>query len=165
MAFSHRIPGAMPSGRPQSGQRGAPLPVPEACGIPEHRNILYVKENERTMAEKRKNSRKSLIITTVIRKMTNDGSEGNYEIMEFRTRDVSAGGIFISTEDLSLFDLDEEMEILVDDVGERYYEGRARIVRSARIFTEEGNPVESGFGLMFLSPDAELSGMISRKPE
>jgi hypothetical protein len=116
------------------------------------------------MAEKRKASRKALIITTVIRKATSEtGAGGDYEILEFRTRDVSSGGIFISTEDLSLFDLGEELEILVDDEGDRYYEGRARIVRSARVFTEEGTPIESGFGLMFLSPDGELSGMIARK--
>ncbi len=124
------------------------------------------------MSEKRKAVRKPVLITTVIRKTTpagnaakgaGMGTAGGYEIMEFRTRDLSTGGIFLSTEDLSVFDLGEEVEILVDDDGTRYYEGKARVVRSARVFSGEGNPVESGFGLMFLSPDSEFNGMLTRK--
>jgi c-di-GMP-binding flagellar brake protein YcgR len=114
------------------------------------------------MIEKRKTIRKPLIVTTVIRKTTHGGGSGDYEILEFRTHDVSEGGIFISTEDLSLFDLGEELEIMVEDEDERFYEGRARVVRSAKVFTEEGSRIESGFGLMFLFPDRELSGMLSR---
>jgi hypothetical protein len=105
--------------------------------------------------ERRKTARKPLLVTTIVRKSPPGGS-GEYEIMEFRTRDMSSGGIFISTEDLSIFDLGEEVEILVDDSGERYYEGRARIVRSARKFTDEGSPVESGYGIMFLTPETDL---------
>ncbi len=114
------------------------------------------------MAERRKTNRRALLVTTIIRKAASGGSK-DFEIMEFRTHDMCSGGIFISTEDLSIFDLGEEVEILVDDNGTRYYEGKARVVRSARIFTEEGNPVESGFGMMFMSPDNEFMGMISRK--
>jgi hypothetical protein len=83
--------------------------------------------------------------------------------MEFRTRDMSTGGAFISTEDLSIFDLGEEIEILVDDSGARYYEGKARVVRAARVFSEEGSPIESGFGLMFLAPDGDFTSMLARK--
>jgi hypothetical protein len=121
------------------------------------------------MSEKRKAVRKPVLVTTFIRKSAPAGSKGKgaagggYEIMEFRTRDLSTGGIFLSTEDLSIFDLGDEVEILVDDSGDRYYEGRARVVRSARVFSGEGNPVESGYGLMFLSPDGEFNGMLSRK--
>ncbi len=120
------------------------------------------------MSEKRKAVRKPVLITTVIRKTTPAGKAAKgtamgYEILEFRTRDLSTGGIFLSTEDLSIFDLGEEVEILVDDDGARYYEGKARVVRSARVFSGEGNPVESGYGLMFLSPDGEFDGMLTRK--
>jgi hypothetical protein len=117
------------------------------------------------MAEKRKAARKPVLVTTIIRKAAQKGGgeSREFEIMEFRTRDMSTGGIFISTEDLAIFDLGEELEILVDDSGTRYYEGKARVVRSARVFSEEGNPVESGFGLMFMSPDNDFVGMVSRK--
>ncbi len=115
------------------------------------------------MTEKRKAVRKRLVVKTVIRRPARGGSAGDYEIMEFRTKDMSAGGAFISTEDLSVFDLGEEVEILVDDNGERYYEGKARVVRAARVFTEQGSPIESGFGLMFLAPDGDFMGMLVRK--
>jgi hypothetical protein len=107
-------------------------------------------------AEKRKSERRTLLTTTIVRRAIQADGGMDFEIMEFRTRDISSGGIFISTEDLSIFQLGDEVEVLVDDGGERYYEGRARVVRSARIFSEEGNPVESGFGLMFLMPDFEV---------
>jgi hypothetical protein len=115
------------------------------------------------MPDKRKNSRKPLLTTTVIRRAARGSTKGDYEILEFRTRDMSTGGIFISTEDLSIFDLGDEVEILVDDAGERYYEGKSRVVRAARVFSEEGTPIESGFGLMFLSPDADFAGMLERR--
>jgi hypothetical protein len=124
---------------------------------------MPARKGEGPMAEKRGSVRKHILITMVIRKATQGGKSGDYEIMEFRTRNMSAGGIFISTEDLSVFDLGDEVEILVDDQGNRYFEGKARVVRSARVFTSEGNPIESGFGLMFLSPDSELSEMLARK--
>ncbi len=105
--------------------------------------------------DRRKAARSSrpALVTTIVRKSPSGGAAGDFEVMEFSTHDMSSGGIFISTEDLSLFTLGEEVELVVDDNGERYYEGKARIVRSARIFTEEGSPVESGFGIMFLAPE------------
>jgi hypothetical protein len=129
------------------------------------RPIVLEKEERTYMSEKRKAVRKPVLVTTVIRKAAPAGKDaaGGYEIMEFRTRDLSTGGIFLSTEDLSIFDLGDEVEILVDDSGARYYEGKARVVRSARTFSGEGNPVESGYGLMFLSPDGEFNGMLARK--
>jgi hypothetical protein len=115
------------------------------------------------MSDKRKAARKPVLTTTVIRRAARGSTRGDFEIMEFRTRDMSTGGAFVSTEDLSVFDLGEEVEILVDDSGTRYYEGKARVVRAARVFTEEGAPLESGFGLMFLAPDTDFSGMVARK--
>ncbi len=112
--------------------------------------------------EKRKSERKKLVVTTVIRKQT---PSGKYSIMEFQSKDVSLGGIFICSEDLSIFDLGEEVEILVDDGGNKYYEGKARIVRSARILDEGGEQTESGFGLMFLNPDKDFKTMLLRKIE
>jgi hypothetical protein len=115
------------------------------------------------MSDKRKTVRKPLLITTIVRRAARGSTRGDYEILEFRTRDMSTGGAFISTEDLSIFDLGEEVEILIDDSGTRYYQGKARVVRAARVFTEEGNPLESGFGLMFLAPDEDFTSMLARK--
>jgi hypothetical protein len=111
------------------------------------------------MVEKRKDERKQYCLKTIIKKATPDNV---FSIMEFRTSNLSIGGIFISTEDLSLFEIGEEIDILVDDHGERFYEGKVRVVRSARIFSEDSTPVESGFGLMFLEPSRDFISMIEK---
>ncbi|MBN1797375.1 MAG: PilZ domain-containing protein [Spirochaetales bacterium] len=111
------------------------------------------------MVEKRKDDRRQYYLKTIIKKATPDNA---FCIMEFRTTNLSMGGIFISTEDLSLFELGEEIDILVDDNGDRFYEGKARIVRSARIFNEDSTPIESGFGLMFLEPGKDFISMIEK---
>lgn len=112
------------------------------------------------MENNRSDERKKIIITTTVRKML--PHEG-YEVMEFKSKDLCMGGIFISTEDLSLFDLGEELEILVDDNGEKYYTGKAQIVRSARIVSHKGEIADSGFGLMFTSSDEGFKEMIQKK--
>jgi c-di-GMP-binding flagellar brake protein YcgR len=111
------------------------------------------------MVEKRKNERKKYSLKTIIKKATPDHV---FSIMEFQTSNLSLGGIFISTEDLSLFELGEEIDILVDDRGERYYQGRVRVVRSARIFGPDNTHTKSGFGLMFLKPSKELISMVEK---
>jgi hypothetical protein len=107
--------------------------------------------------EKRNGARKRMALTTVVRKPLSH--RGNV-IMEFMSRDLAEGGIFILTEDLSLFDLGEELEILIDDAGRRYYEGRAKVVRSARIFSDRMERLESGFGLMFQAPGEDIRRML-----
>ena len=111
------------------------------------------------MDEKRKFERKQVVLTTYIRKIMPDGG---ITLMEFISKDLSKGGIFILTEDLSIFDLGENLNILVDDGGERFYEGVAKAVRSARVFNPEGEQTESGFGLMFTKPDESFNSMVER---
>ncbi len=112
------------------------------------------------MEDKRGDERKQITVTTTVRKAL---SGVGYELMEFKSKDLCLGGIFISSEDLSLFDLGEELEILVDDEGQRYYTGQAKVARSARIVSPEGELTESGYGLMFTDPDEEFKEMIRRK--
>jgi hypothetical protein len=112
------------------------------------------------MQDKRQHERKRVCITMIVRK---DRPYGGRSIMEFRSLDLSRGGLFIATENLSLFELGEELEILVDDEGRRYYEGKARVVRSARVFTAEGDQVESGYGLMFVNPGTDFRRMLFEK--
>ena len=112
------------------------------------------------MEDKRKDERKKVGITTIIKK---PDTGGGYSIMEFRSIDLSLGGVFISTEDLSIFELGEEVEILVDTNSDKLYEGRARIVRSARIFSEKNEITESGFGLMFREPDKAFKDNLTVK--
>ena len=112
------------------------------------------------MKDKRDHERKRVEIKAYVRKVMPDGGMA---IMEFRSNNLSQGGMFISTEDVSLFDLGEEIEILVDDRGEKFYNGTAKVVRSAREFDREGGQTESGFGLMFLNPDETFQQMLSKK--
>jgi hypothetical protein len=112
------------------------------------------------MEERRSGDRKRVMVTTTVRKRK-DNDE--VEIMEFRSRDLCIGGIFVSTEDLSLFQLGEELEILIDDDGRKYYKGRARVVRSARVLSGQGELTDSGFGLMFTSPDPDFIEIVQKK--
>ena len=112
------------------------------------------------MQERRQGERKRVMVTTTIRKRRSDDE---YEIMEFRSRDLCIGGIFISTEDLSIFELGEELEILIDDDGHKYYKGKAKVVRSARVLSRQGELTDSGFGLMFTSPDPDFLEIVQKK--
>jgi hypothetical protein len=112
------------------------------------------------MQERRLSERKRVMVTTTIRKRKGDDE---YEIMEFRSRDLCIGGIFISTEDLGIFELGEELEILIDDDGHKYYKGKAKVVRSARVLSKQGELTDSGFGLMFTSPDPDFLEIVQKK--
>ena len=112
------------------------------------------------VAEKRIEVRRKVNITTYIRK---ELPGGGFTLMQFISRDLSEGGIFISTDDLSLFDLGEELAVIVDRNNERLFEGKVRVVRSARIFESENEITDSGFGLMFLSYDSEFEKVIRER--
>ena len=92
------------------------------------------------MDDRRTSPRVPFSISAFVRKMMPDR---RYTLLEFRVRDVSIGGMFITSDDLSVFDLKEEIEFSIDDRGRRFYEGKARIVRSD---VDQG----SGFGVQFL---------------
>ncbi len=112
--------------------------------------------------DKRGSLRKPLRLTTYVRK---ELPAGGYSLMQFVSRDLSEGGVFISTDDLSLFDLGEELSVIVDRGKKHLYEGNARVVRSARTFGSEEAITESGFGLMFIGDNANLLGMVKKQLE
>lgn len=111
----------------------------------------------RTMEEKRQFTRKNKRFVVFARKTFVDGST---KIIQMMTKDLSMGGLFVQTDDLYLFDLGEDVDILIDDDGQRYYEGSSKIVRSARILTKEDENLTSGYGMMFVSPDDDLQEML-----
>lgn len=108
------------------------------------------------MEEKRQFERKNKRFVVFARKRFVDGST---KIIQMMTKDLSMGGIFVQTDDLYLFDLGEDVDILIDDDGQRYYEGTSKVVRSARVLTKEDNQT-SGYGMMFVSPDDDLQEML-----
>ena len=109
---------------------------------------------------KRRAQRVPAVITSFLRKALPDGG---YALMQFMSKDLSEGGIFVVTDDLSLFDLSEEVAIIVEKGRSRYYEGSARVVRSARFFGGEGTLTESGFGLMFIEQDDEFKNAVAEE--
>jgi hypothetical protein len=102
------------------------------------------------MDEKREFDRRVITLKTVIKKTL---ASGEQRTMEFLSNDLSYGGVFILSEDLELFELGEEVEILVCDKNSRNYEGKACVVRSATIFYKENEHTQSGYGLMFTNDD------------
>ena len=112
--------------------------------------------------EKRECDRKEVTLASFIRKSLPDGG---YSLYQFMSKNLSIGGVFIVTDDLTLFDLGEEVALIVEQHKSRYYEGTARIVRSARIFESEGHLTESGFGCMFLEPDEDFTSMVQTEIE
>ena len=111
------------------------------------------------MVERRKHRRLSCRMKTVVTRTLPDGKT---VVMEFSLNSLSAGGAFISSEDLSLFDLDEEVALVIEDAEDRFYDGRARVVRSSRVFSPEHKLAESGFGLMFTDAPPEYLDLIDR---
>jgi len=111
------------------------------------------------MKNKRNSQRINMGLTTYVRKSL---PEKGHSVMQFFSKDLSENGIFIRTEDLSVLDLGEEVEILVSEAGKHFYEGEAQVVRSARIFESSGNQIESGFGLLFKSITDEFRELIKK---
>ena len=108
-------------------------------------------------SNKRQSDRRSVHLTTYVRK---ELPGGGYTLMQFVSKDLSEGGVFISAEDLSLFDLGERISVMVDRNRERIFEGQAIVVRSARVFESGTTIPESGYGLMFSGSEPEFSEMV-----
>ena len=109
------------------------------------------------MEEQRDQRRKRTEIIAFVRRALPDGRS---EVSEVRSVDLSEGGVFISVEDLTVFDLGEEVELMVDVGDDRYYDGKARVARSARVLSADASLSESGFGLMFLGANPDFTRAI-----
>jgi hypothetical protein len=85
--------------------------------------------------------------------------------LEFLSESLSCGGVFILSEDLSLFDLGEDVRVKIEDEEDCFYDGRARVVRSARYFAEDEKIDRSGFGMMFIDPPPQYMTIIDKHVE
>ena len=92
-------------------------------------------------------------MTVYLRKTMVDGST---LLLEFRGRDLSAAGVFLAADDLTLLDLDEEVVVLLGTARGPFAAARARAVRSVRSFVASRGLTASGFGLEFLDADARF---------
>ena len=109
---------------------------------------------------KRSNTRKTVHLTTYVRK---ELPCGGHSLTQFVSRDLSEGGIFIGTDDLSLFDVGEEISVIVDQEKTLLFEGKARVVRSTRIFGTVDGMTRSGFGLRFVGGESGFSEMVKNQ--
>ena len=110
------------------------------------------------MEEKRTKDRIDLPLVTYIREKKDDG----YVIHQFLTKNLSETGLFICADNRALFQLGDDLEIMVDDKEKKYYEGKAKVVRSAKIFTDDDTPTESGFGLLLTETNQEYGALIKK---
>ncbi|MBN1647199.1 MAG: PilZ domain-containing protein [Spirochaetales bacterium] len=108
------------------------------------------------MENKRKCQRFNVPLITYIRVPKKKG----YVINQFLTKDISENGLYICTDNLSLFSLGDEIDIMVDDKEKKYYEGKARVVRSAKVFSMDDEPVESGYGLFLMDMAGEYADLM-----
>jgi len=98
--------------------------------------------------DKRKSPRKKLIVTVFIKKISKDGS---YDLIELKSENISESGIFLRTEDLALFNIDEEVLIEIKYKRSLYNVGNAQVIRKQQAFDKTGKRLSSGFGLAFIS--------------
>lgn len=103
--------------------------------------------------DKRKSDRVDISLVTFIRKTL---PNGNHTLLQFKSKDLSTGGVFITSEDLAILDIGEDCELLFDEKGEKFLQATARVVRGARFFSDSGEQELSGYGLMFYEPDSEF---------
>jgi hypothetical protein len=102
-------------------------------------------------AELRRAPRKKIGILASIKK---NASDGGYRIITFQIRDISSCGTFILSEDISIFTVGEEVMLNLVTDGEEYGLGTSMVVRSEKGFDKNGVLLESGYGVMFMSPEA-----------
>ena len=114
-------------------------------------------------AERRLSPRRRVELPVYVRKRWPDGRSS---VLGFRTADLAVGGLLLVTEDLTLFDVGETIQLMVDDGG-RYRVTDARVVRSARIRRDadrgDGRMARSGFGIRFCAPEASFRDMLRRR--
>jgi hypothetical protein len=99
------------------------------------------------MKERRKHLRDISPIKIQVKQWLPDGG---FKLIEFSNKNISPGGVFIITENLSLFDLGEEIEIIIKKGESNFFEGRAVVIHSEVIFNKDSIKTESGYGIMFL---------------
>jgi hypothetical protein len=110
--------------------------------------------------DKRSSERLDLSYVTYVRKALPDG---NYNLLQFSSKDLSEGGVFITTDDLSLLEIGEECEVMLEENKEKLYQTQAKVVRGARVFTQGGEQTFSGYGLMFFDPEDDFLDMLQNQ--
>ena len=98
--------------------------------------------------ELRQMPRKSLRINiSVTKRLTGD----NVKLVELKSVNLSESGILLASDDLSLFSVDEKLELTAAYKRKKYDLGTAKVVRKQETFVgATKRRVRSGFGLTFV---------------
>ncbi|MBN2354202.1 MAG: PilZ domain-containing protein [Spirochaetales bacterium] len=118
-------------------------PRPAAAG----KTAAPARAGKRTaVPEMRRAQRKSLRINVTVKKPLRGE---DFKLVELKSVNISETGLFLHSDDLSLFGVNEKLELAATYRRTRYDLGAARVVRKQEIHRGEGKPTSSGFGLEF----------------
>jgi hypothetical protein len=126
-----------------------PIAVPAAGGASAGRTGSRQKAS--AGPEMRRSFRKNLRINVTVKKPLR-GDE--YKLVELKSVNLSEMGLFLHSDDLSLFGVNEKLELAATYKRERYDLGPARVVRKQEIHRDTGKTASSGFGLEFVDTSA-----------
>jgi hypothetical protein len=87
---------------------------------------------------------------------------GAYKEMEFKSHDISRGGMLIMVDDISLFAIGDERECTIRYYDKVYEVGTASVVRLQKKYSSKGTIVETGIGVRFTSADSKHLYRIKR---
>ncbi len=89
--------------------------------------------------------------------------EGQYKKINLLTNDISIGGMFVESEDITLINVDETVGITISDKGKTVFEGFGKVVWSESLHEKSGKVVKSGFGLKFINMERTALDLLKRR--
>jgi hypothetical protein len=110
--------------------------------------ILIRSKGSKNKHEKRMYRRKNKKIDACIIRSLPDGQTKKIYL---KTHDISLGGVFLSSENLRLFDVEESVHVVLTDADRTVFEGEAKIVWAEALYDSQGSVLKSGYGLKFLN--------------
>lgn len=81
--------------------------------------------------------------------------------LEFETENLSTDGVFLISEDLSLFEIGSEVDLGLCAGEEELYRGPAVVVRAQKVSQNGGSLPVSGYGLYLEKPSVRLNAYLA----
>jgi hypothetical protein len=119
---------------------------------------LKPKESQ-PLVNNRATVRKQISLPVLIKRKLPSGA---YKEMEFKSHDISRGGMLIMVDDISLFSIGDEIELTIKYYDKVYEVGTASVVRLQKKYSSKGILVETGIGVRFTSTDSKHLYRIKR---
>jgi len=93
----------------------------------------------------------------VIGTLTSEGGGS----LEFETENLSTDGVFLITEDLTLFEIGSEVDLGLCAGQEELYRGAAVVVRAQKVNANSDSLPASGYGLYLEKPSVRLNSYLA----